>query len=100
MIRDGNGRWINSSVFCEDAINFTKHGYYCNALPNTPDWIDYWQERLDRTIYGYSVDGVKITGNHYFYLNFSKISAIDFKTSNKTIRFPDFGTETITTSGA
>lgn len=90
MIRDGNGKWINSQVFCEDAINFTKHGYYCNALPNTPDWIEYWQSRLDRTINGYEVDGVKITGNHYFYLNFSKISAIDFNTSQKTIRFPDF----------
>lgn len=90
MIRDAKGRWINSEVFREDAINFTEKGYYCNYEEESKEWIEYWEERLDRTINGYSVDGVKITGNHYFYLNFSKISAVSLTGSDKTLRFPDF----------
>lgn len=90
MIRDSNGKWVDVSAFREDAIQYTTHGFYCSYPDNSNDWINYWQERLDRCKNGYSVDGVKITGNHYFYLNFSRISAINTNTSNKEIRFPDF----------
>lgn len=90
MIRDVDGRWLDSSVFREDALQFTAHGFYCSYPDDSGDWLNYWQERLDRTRNGFEVDGVKITGNHYFYLNFSRISAINYKTSNKEIRFPDF----------
>ena len=71
-IRDPlTGKWLDSSVFRPESIKFIKNGYYCEALPNTQDWFNYWEEQLRRCIEGYQVGNHKITGHHYFYLNYS-----------------------------
>lgn len=99
MIRNKDGKWINSSVFREEALKFQKNGVYCTAPPNTPDWIAYWEEQLRRCIEGYEVDGHKITGHHYFYLNFTQIQIVDASTDDpddesivaeKITKNPDF----------
>lgn len=94
-IRDSvTGKWLNSNVFREEATRFINNGYYCNALPNTPDWFTYWEEQLKRCIEGYEVDGHKITGHHYFYLNFTQIQLTEgnsnSKSAKKITRQPDF----------
>ena len=96
-IRDNNGKWINSNVFREEAIKFIKNGTYCSAPIGTPDWFSYWEEQLDRCINGYEVDGEKITGHHYFYLNFTQIQIVEnieddeeSVVANKITRNPDF----------
>ena len=96
-IRDSNGKWINSNVFREEAIKFIKNGTYCSAPIGTPDWFAYWEEQLDRCINGYEVDGHKITGHHYFYLNFTQIQIVEEAdddeesvVANKITRNPDF----------
>lgn len=98
-IRDLNGKWINSQVFRQEALKFIKNGYYCNALPNTPDWFNYWEEQLRRCIEGYEItdsNGIKhkITGHHYFYLNFTVIKLTETsnksKSAKKITRQPDF----------
>lgn len=95
-IRDNNGKWIDSSVFREEAIKFIKNGTYCNAPINTPDWFTYWEEQLNRCINGYEINGHKITGHHYFYLNFTQIQVVeetedkDSVVANKITRNPDF----------
>lgn len=70
---DKNLELINTELFSEEALRFKKHGYYCNAPYGTKDYTDYWDEQKRRRIEGYSVGGVKITGAHYGYLNFSRI---------------------------
>jgi hypothetical protein len=96
-IRDNNGKWINSNVFREEAIKFIKNGTYCSAPIGTPDWFSYWEEQLDRCINGYEVEGEKITGHHYFYLNFTQIQIVEnveddeeSVVANKITRNPDF----------
>ncbi|MGL4330778.1 MAG: hypothetical protein ACRCSD_09305, partial [Clostridium sp.] len=92
-IRNPDGIWINSSVFREPAINFEKYGYYNNDPDNSPDWLEYWEEERRRCKEGYSVAGVKITGNHYFYLNYCRIEVAEYKGGNQAIKrkkFPDF----------
>jgi hypothetical protein len=87
------GKWLNSSVFREEALRFMKHGYYCKEPPGSPDFISYWEEQLRRCREGYEVDGVKITGHHYFYLNFTMIMVVintGRKASRKEQRLPDF----------
>lgn len=87
------GKWINSSVFREEALRYMKHGYYCKEPPGSPDFISYWEEQLKRCKEGYEVDGVKITGHHYFYLNFTMIMVVintGRKASRKEQRLPDF----------
>lgn len=76
-IRNPDGIWINSSVFREEANNFKKHGYYCADPEGSPDWERYWTEQRRRMKYGYSVGGVRVTGDHYAYLNFFPILKVD-----------------------
>lgn len=97
QIRSNNGKWLNSAVFREEAIKFQKNGTYCSAPAGTPDWYTYWEEQLNRCIFGYEVDGHKITGNHYFYLNFTQIQIVvedeedeESVVANKETRCPDF----------
>lgn len=96
-IRDKNGKWLNSDVFREEALKFIKNKIYCNAPHGTPDWFSYWEEQLKRCNEGYSIGGQKITGHHYFYLNFTQIQIVEegdedgeSVVANKITRNPDF----------
>ena len=99
-IRNSDGWFINSEVFREEAKHFDKYGYYCPDPPGSLAYIDYWKEQRKRRIEGYSVGGVKITGDHYDYLNFSQIKMQDKKnratiesknrSATKKPFFPDF----------
>jgi hypothetical protein len=94
IIRNEQGQWINSRVFREEAIRFQENGTFCNAPTGSPDWFTYWEEQLKRSIKGYSIGGQKITGHHYFYLNFTQIQIVEqikgSKASKKITQQPDF----------
>lgn len=92
-IRNPDGIWVNSNVFREEAIRFKKYGYYCADPWGSPVWYEYWKEQRDRCINGYTVAGVKVTGEHYFYLNFTpiqKVENINGNRADKVEGFPDF----------
>jgi hypothetical protein len=92
-IRNPDGIWINTEVFREEARKFQKYNAYCLDPWGSPDWFTYWQEQRNRIINGYSSGGVKITGDHYFYLNFCpilKVEDMNAKKSAKITDFPDF----------
>ena len=100
-IRDEKGKWINSGIFREEAVRFQKNKTYVSAPWGTPDWQNYWEEQLDRCIKGYSVfeeNGTehKITGHHYFYLNFTQIQIVleneddESAVAEKITQNPDF----------
>lgn len=80
--------------FIEPATIFKKYGYYTNAPVDTLEYNRYWDEQERRCLEGYTVDGIRVTGDHYFYLNFSRMDKHDgndsSKTSNKVEDFPDF----------
>ena len=60
------------------AVTFLETGRYTNALPGTKDYYDFWDQESKRCLYGYEVDELKITGYHYFYLNYCPIDrAVD-----------------------
>ena len=92
-VRNPDGIWINSQVFREAALTFLKKGYYCPDPWGSPAWYEYWTEQRKRCINGYSVGGVKITGEHYLYLNFLQIKLTEDPSnpkSRKITTFPDF----------
>lgn len=94
-VRNPEGIWINTNLFREQANNFIKNGYYTSAAWGSPDWIEYWREQRRRCIEGYKVGGAMITGDHYYYLNFSQIELVaDVDTkkrvSKKIKTFPHF----------
>lgn len=92
-------KFINSAVFQEEGRHFLRNGYYTDAPTGSKDYNDYWDEQERRVMNGYSVGGVRVTGRHYFYLNFCQIKArpMDPNTgkevegnSRKIITFPRF----------
>lgn len=93
-IRNKDGHWINTEVFREEARHFEKYGYYCPDPWGSPSWVNYWEQQLSRCINGYEVGGARITGDHYFYLNFCPMLRVE-KNANgrkakKVVNFPDF----------
>jgi hypothetical protein len=92
-VRNPDGIWINSQAFREEGNKFKKYNYYIADPWGSPAWFEYWQEQRKRCIHGYSVGGVKITGEHYFYLNFTPIQKVDNINGNRADKvegFPDF----------
>ncbi len=73
VVRTQEGLWRDTSAFRAAAIHFVKHGYYCDAPKGTLDYKEYWDEELRRTREGYEYGGVRITGYHYAYLNYTQI---------------------------
>jgi len=56
------------------AANYYKeHGVYTKLIPDTEEWLRFWKEHERRCLEGYEANGIKITGYHYFYLNFFRI---------------------------
>lgn len=94
-VRNPDGYWVNVSDFSYEAKQFQKYGRYCDYAVGTSSWLDYWDEQLRRTIEGYEVGGVKITGPHYEYLNFCPIKRTREEeakgvSATKVRDFPDF----------
>ena len=68
-------KFVNSALFQEDGRRFLKDGYYTDAPFGSKDHTDYWDEQEHRVMNGYTTGGVRVTGRHYFYLNFCMIKA-------------------------
>ncbi len=93
--------FINTHLFQETANNFLKNGkrYTLNA-PGSKAYKEFWKEERRRCLEGYEVEGVRITGYHYNYLNFSPIlktivvkegeTELDQNQADRILGFPDF----------
>ena len=95
IVRDNSGKWLDTSVFRKAGEFFMKHSYYCADPYGSPAWYEFWKEERRRCLKGYEVDGHKITGNYYFYLNYCPIQKVDIlnatgRRANKIKGFPDF----------
>ncbi len=70
----GNPKFINTRYFRDAAISFKKNGgRYTLAPIGSKDWWEWWEEQERRCIEGYSVGGVRVTGRHYHYMNFTQL---------------------------
>lgn len=91
--------FINTNLFSTEALYYLKNKRYDDGDYGTKYWFDYWKEQKKRCLEGYSVGGVRITGRHYFYLNFAPIERVVKKIlKGKTVKdrstgFPDFWDE-------
>ena len=88
-----NIRFVNSHLFSEAGNYKLKNGVYCQAPYGSKDYREYWDEQDRRCLEGFSVGGVRITGRHYFFLNFKQLETVrDVKAiaSQKDRTFPRF----------
>ena len=79
-------KWFtNSHEFSYLAKFFEEHGVYTNLLPGTYEYKLFWEQIRDYCIGGFTnSDGISITGNHFFYLNFCRINGYNEEIGKKT----------------
>ena len=61
----------------------------CKAHPLSAEFRSWWQEQKQRCLTGYEIGGVRITGSHYWYLNFWKIRGVE-ASGRKGYIYPKF----------
>ena len=66
----------DTHLFSPAANIFNDKGYYTDTIPGTKEYYDFWDQEKARCLSGYEVNGVKITGYHYFYLNYCPIDRV------------------------
>lgn len=86
----GNPKYVNTREFRRSALFFKKHGRYTDAPIGTKDWYEFWEEEERRSLEGYKVGGVKITGRHYFYMNFTQLRRIEDSKKGEKIAAKDW----------
>lgn len=84
-------KFKNTYKFSEAANTFILKGYYTDSTKGTPAYKEYWTEQKKRCIDGYEVEGTKITGEHYFYLNFCPIKKVTFDKNGKATKISSDG---------
>src|SRR5690606_25700155 len=67
------GKLTNTQYIREAALHFIKYGRYTLAPIGSKERWEYRQEQERRCLYGYQEGDTRITGRHYFYLNFQRI---------------------------
>lgn len=81
----------NTKLFLETRNEFIKNnGIYTKSLPGTKTFNDFWDEEWDKCINGVTIGNTKVTGVHYFYLNYCQIEMKDPVSNRKVKSFPLF----------
>lgn len=84
---------VNANEFRRPAMYFEKHGQYPCGKKGTTDYIQWWLEEQRRCLVGYSVGGIFIPGNYYYYLNYCPIQQVVKtvgKAGKRVLTFPKF----------
>jgi hypothetical protein len=66
----------DTHLFSEAANLYIENGFYTDALPGTKQYYEFWDNEQFKCLHGYEVNGVRISGFHYFYLNYCPIDRI------------------------
>jgi hypothetical protein len=84
-------RFENSAEFSVYANYFKKHKCYTTLPPDTAAYKKFWEDIKDKCIYGMvNSKGIRITGAHFFFLNFIQILGKDPNSTRKIKIFPRF----------
>jgi len=84
-------KFTNSKEFSYLANIFNETGFYTHLREDTQEYIDFWLDVKNKCLKGFTnSSGIRITGHHFFYLNFCRISGYDKTTGKKTEMFPRF----------
>lgn len=68
-----NGLDFNVNDFTLDAQTKIRTGKYSDFKPDTKQYADFWNERYRRCKEGYEVNGYRITGDNYFFINYYRM---------------------------
>lgn len=92
-VNETQGLDFNPDWFTEVRDLKVSSGHYTQYKPGTKSHRDFWSEQYRRCIEGYEVNGYRITGDNYFFLNFYRLMNVtDVKVagSGREVSFPRF----------
>ena len=87
---------INANEFSRTADFYLKYKCYTQAPKKTKEWYEFWREETRRCEEGFSAGGIEITGEHYFFMNFTPMKVTPLgvdhrkKGVKKELLFPRF----------
>jgi hypothetical protein len=79
-------RWTNTKKFRATGMRWEDSGVYCPYPEGSMAFNNFWDEEENRIRNGYEVDGQRIAGLHYLYLNYCPI----WNKGDRAYKFPDF----------
>ena len=75
---------FDPTPFVETARTFERDGAYTQFPKDSKSYNDYWKEEYRRCVDGYTVGKYRITGDHYFFLNFYRMQTINENSAKET----------------
>lgn len=85
--RPGKYKWSKTKEFQESGLYFKKNGRYCDYIPGSPSFEDFWDAEEYKIKHGMiNSDGHYICGRMYSYLNYGII----YDKKKKELVLPDF----------
>lgn len=82
--------------FQKTGRTYLETGAYTEYPKGCKPFVDFWREEIRRCVEGYTVGKYRITGDHYFFLNFYRMNVADDKVkaaSGDSESFPHFAVE-------
>ena len=70
-------KFVNSDLLQTTVRRFYDYGAYTDAPIGTQEWRDFWLEQKERCMNGYQIGDLRITGYHYYYLNFMPMLRVE-----------------------
>lgn len=94
-INDKEGLDFDPTPFREAGMLYERTGAYCEYPKDSKPYIDFWNEQKRRCVEGYTVGKYRVTGDHYFFLNFYRLPVTKEKDGMTFVEegFPVFTTE-------
>lgn len=91
-INDTQGLDFNPEWFIQARKTYQQTGHYSEYLFGSKAFADFWDVQFDRCRNGMESHGYKITGDHYFFLNFYQLPNLNTAKAGvgRAIDFPDF----------
>ena len=75
-VNETKGLDFDPEWFTEAARTYENTGKYTEYPQGSKPYADYWNEQYKRCREGYEVNGYRLTGDNYFYLNFYRMQTI------------------------
>lgn len=69
----GEYNFKNTEYWKQPAIKFEKDGRYCDYEPSSQDYKNFFLEERRKCIQGIIVDGVYVSADYYFFINYTRI---------------------------
>lgn len=76
-INETEGLDFDPAPFMETGRIYTETGAYTEYPKGSKPYADFWREQLKRCAEGLTIGKYRITGDHYFFLNFYRMKIVD-----------------------